>query len=146
MELPITYDQLRFCVDSAKNSREHKLKDCLLSELMNPIDVLHSLQQDITTSIMRKDKKTFFTCDIAEYKRIYRTFGDSKLVNKEIFTILEPYLKNFPTANREIIVTQQDISGNPISCKVVLQFNLPWSPPTSDQTNSHLPRVSSRDA
>lgn len=138
MEIPITWDALKAFVDETLYSREETLDFFLTEGLVDPQEILHSLKEDIRQTIHRNEKKTHFAYEVAQYNAIYRAFGSPENVDKEIDRSLSKYFTNFPTANHTIEITRRDAaSGDPLSCKVVIHFNLPW---LSDQTNSRQAR------
>lgn len=134
MEIPITWDTLKAFVDETTRSREETIDFFLTEALVDPQEILHSLKEDIRHTINRNEKKDHFVYEVAQYKCIYRAFGSPENVDKEIDRTLANYIvTNFPTTNHTIVITQRDPTGEPLSCKVMIHFNLPW---LSGQTNS----------
>lgn len=138
MELPITFDKLQTMVTTAREQREEEFQELILKNLTPPMEVLRKLQNEITESVFKQYRMTCFRITAGVFPYIYKRFGDTKQVEKELWVVLADYLKNFPSANR-ILETTDDARGNPTTCTLVLCFNLPWTPPTSNQMNSHSP-------
>lgn len=145
MELPITTNTLRTMVAKAREIREKEFQELVRRNLLSPRDVLAKLQIEITESVFRQDKLGCFRITAGVFPHMYKRFGDTKQVQKELWDVLEDYLQNFPSANR-ILETDYDGGDNPVACRLILCFNLPWTPPVATQTNSHPQPTSSHDA
>ena len=138
MELPITLDTLRAMVATARQQRENEFRELVLKNVTPPAAVLIKLQNEITESVFKQDRIRCFRIPVGVFPYIYKRFGETKQVEKELWIVLADYLKNFPSANC-VLETVEDGAGNPASCRLILCFNLPWIPPTLDQTNTPLP-------
>lgn len=136
MNLPITWTKLQTFVKDTEEEREQEFRDFVMDSLLSPMDVVTVLENEIRASIYKKDGTTCFRICAGRFPSIYKRFGDPEKVQKELSIVLEEYLKNFPTTNRIIETSVMDIDNNPISCHLILCFSLPWTPPTSTQTNS----------
>ena len=132
-------------VANAREVREKEFRELVHRNLLSPRDVLAKLQVEITDSVFRQDKLECFRIPVGVFPYIYKRFGDTKQVQKELWVVLEDYLHNFPSASR-ILETVNDGGDNPVTCRLVLCFNLPWIPPVATQTNSHPQPTSSHDA
>jgi hypothetical protein len=141
MELPITLHTLRTMVATAKEQREKEFRECVLGDLLKPEDVLVELQKKITESVFKQDKLECFRVKAATFPYIYRRFGEPNQIQKEIWSVLADYVKNFPSANLILETVENGVDGTPVSCRLYLCFNLPWTPPTSDQTSSRQPQA-----
>lgn len=144
MSLPITLDTLRTLIATAKEQRDKELRELLLKNVACPADVLTKLKNEITESVFKQDKRECFRIAVGVFPYIYRRFGDPKQVQKEIWVVLEDYLKNFPSANRILETVDNGVDDTPVSCRLILCFNLPWTPPASNQTSNHPQPTSAR--
>lgn len=127
MELPITLDKLQQMTTTLQKQREERLQKCVTEDVATPQYIVSRLQDDVRTSIFKRDRKTSFTYDLAKF-RIYSTFGREDS-DKAIQRMLDEYVHtDFPTACTGI----EPIDFN--SCTAFIQFSLPW---LSGQTNSH---------
>lgn len=136
MDLPITWDKLNAFAASATELREKAFRQCVLDGLCSPEYVVKKLELEIIASADKKDGNRHFRIVAGIFSYIYRRFGDRKQVEKELWVVLADFLKNFPTTNRLLEVVD-DGDGTPVSCRLILCFNLIQSP--SNQTNSHPP-------
>lgn len=137
MELPITWDILWKFVNETKQQREKEFQNFVLGSLIPVKDVVKTLQEEIVTSVNRNDGTTCFRIVAGNFPQIYRRFGDIKRLQKEIWVVLGEYLANFPTTNCLLETSGLDHKNTPVSCQLILCFNIHWTPPTSNQTNSH---------
>ena len=132
-------------VNTAREQREKEFRELVLENITPPAYVLTKLRDEITESVFKQDKLECFRIPVGVFPHIYKRFGDTKQIEKDLWVVLTDYLKNFPSANR-VLDTVNDGGGNPVACRLILCFNLPLSPPDATQTSSPPPLVFSRDA
>lgn len=137
MNTPIIWAKLQAFVKDIQEEREEEFRDFVLDSLISPMDVITMLENEIRASVYRKDGRSCFRICAGRFPYIYRRFGDPEQVQKELWVVLDEYLKNFPTTSRILETSAMDVHNTPISCHLILCFNLPWTPPTLDQTNNH---------
>lgn len=127
MELPLTWEAIRYTTDAMQRQRTEDLNTVIHESIDDPHCILQQFERDLRESINKNEKRTQFTYILSSYPRIYSRFGRED-TNKALLQMANTYIrKHFPIATAMI----DEIEHH--SCCLSIHFSLPW---LSGQTNS----------